>query len=125
MTEQAWWVQKWLELLDSYRFKKRLERARLYAREGNVLSIDFEDSQVIARVQGSEPEPYIVDLSLAAFSDEEWDYIIKLLSKKAIYSAQLLTGQMPDNRSLLAFATARPNQKPNSGSFTRKTLLFF
>ncbi len=61
------------------------------------LSIDFEDSQVIARVQGSEPEPYIVDLSLAAFSDEEWDYIIKLLSKKAIYSAQLLTGQMPDN----------------------------
>ncbi|MFM2379550.1 MAG: hypothetical protein RLZZ143_2129, partial [Cyanobacteriota bacterium] len=30
MTEQAWWVQKWLELLDSYRFKKRLERARLY-----------------------------------------------------------------------------------------------
>ncbi len=97
MTEQAWWVQKWLELLDSYRFKKRLERARLYAREGNVLSIDFEDSQVIARVQGSEPEPYMVDLSLAAFSDEEWDYIIKLLSKKAIYSAQLLTGQMPDH----------------------------
>ncbi len=97
MTEQAWWVQKWLELLDSYRFKKRLERARLYAREGNVLSIDFEDSQVIARVQGSESEPYLVDLSLVAFSDEEWDYIIKLLSKKAIYSAQLLTGQMPDN----------------------------
>jgi uncharacterized Zn finger protein len=59
MTEQAWWVQKWLELLDSYRFKKRLERARLYAREGNVLSIDFEDSQVIARVQGSEPESHL------------------------------------------------------------------
>jgi uncharacterized Zn finger protein len=97
MTEQAWWVQKWLELLDSYRFKKRLERARLYAREGNVLSIDFEGSQVLARVQGSEPEPYLVDLSLVAFSDEEWEYIIKLLSKKAIYSAQLLTGQMPDN----------------------------
>jgi uncharacterized Zn finger protein len=97
MTNQAWWVQRWLELLDSYRFKKRLERARLYAREGNVLNIDFEGARVLARVQGSEPEPYQVSLSLESFSDEDWDYVIDTLSRKAIYSAQLLSGQMPEN----------------------------
>jgi uncharacterized Zn finger protein len=92
---REWWVQRWLELLDSYRFKKRLERARLYAREGNVLSIDFQGEEVVAKVQGSETEPYQVSLSLVPFSEEDWDYIIQSLSEKAIFSAELLAGKMP------------------------------
>lgn len=40
-----WWVERWLQLLDSYRFKKRLERARNYAREGNVLSLEFDGAE--------------------------------------------------------------------------------
>ena len=92
-----WWVQRWLELLDSYRFKKRLERARIYAKEGNVLSIEFIDSQVLAKVQGTEAEPYQITLSLALFSDEDWNYIIDNLAQKAIFSAQLLAGKMPED----------------------------
>ena len=61
---RQWWVERWLELLDSYRFKKRLERARSYAREGHILSIEFENAQVLATVQGSEVEPYQVSLKL-------------------------------------------------------------
>ena len=94
---RQWWVQRWLELLDSYRFKKRLERARIYAREGNVLSIDFSDSQVLAKVQGSEAEPYKVSLSLPLFTDEDWGYAIETMSQKAIFSAQLLAGEMPED----------------------------
>jgi uncharacterized Zn finger protein len=94
---RQWWVQRWLELLDSYRFKKRLERARIYAREGNVLSIDFFDSQVLAKVQGSEAKPYKVSLSLPLFTDEDWGYAIETMSQKAIFSAQLLAGEMPEN----------------------------
>jgi uncharacterized Zn finger protein len=96
ITDREWWVQRWLELLDSYRFKKRLERARIYAREGNVLSIEFQKAQAIALVQGSEPEPYQVSLSLDPFTDEDWDFIIKTMSEKAIFSAQLLAGEMPE-----------------------------
>jgi uncharacterized Zn finger protein len=96
ITDREWWVQRWLELLDSYRFKKRLERARIYAREGNVLSIEFQKAQAIALVQGSEPEPYRVSLSLDPFTDEDWDFIIKTMSEKAIFSAQLLAGEMPE-----------------------------
>lgn len=72
LDQQRWWVQRWLELLDSYRFKKRLERARIYAKAGNVLQIDFVEAQAIALVQGSEPEPYRVSLKLDPFSDEAW-----------------------------------------------------
>jgi uncharacterized Zn finger protein len=94
---RQWWVERWLELLDSYRFKKRLERARSYAREGHILSIEFENSQVLATVQGSEVEPYQVSLTLDSFADEDWHYVITSLAEKAIYSAQLLAGQMPES----------------------------
>jgi uncharacterized Zn finger protein len=93
--KQEWWVERWLDLLSSYRFKKRLERGRSYAREGNVLSIDFTESKAKATVQGSVAEPYKVSLSLDSFSDEDWDYVIAKMSEKAIFSAQLLAGEMP------------------------------
>ncbi len=94
--KQEWWVERWLELLGSYRFKKRLERGRSYAREGNVLSMDFSDSRAKATVQGSDAEPYKVSLSLQSFSNEDWDYVISKMSEKAIFSAQLLAGEMPE-----------------------------
>ena len=94
--DAPWWVQRWLELLDSYRFKKRLERARNYAKQGNVLTIEFDKGKVFALVQGTEVEPYQIQLSLDAFSDEDWDFIIDSLYQKAIFSAQLLAGKMPD-----------------------------
>ena len=94
---REWWSQRWLELLDSYRFKKRLERARNYARQGNILSIKFENAKVLADVQGSEPDPYNVSLYLDSFSDEEWGFIVESMSQKAIFAAKLLAGEMPQN----------------------------
>ena len=94
---REWWSQRWLELLDSYRFKKRLERGRIYARQGNILSIEFQGAKVIAKVQGSEAQPYTVSLYLDSFTDEEWGYIVETMSKRAIIPAKLLAGEMPQN----------------------------
>ncbi|MGK7900608.1 MAG: SWIM zinc finger family protein [Hormoscilla sp.] len=94
---REWWTERWLELLDKYRFKKRLERARNYAREGNVLSIEFRDQKVVAKVQGSEAEPYQLSIWMDTFTDEEWNYVIETMSQRAIFAAKLLAGEMPDN----------------------------
>jgi uncharacterized Zn finger protein len=94
---REWWSQRWLDLLDSYRFKKRLERGRNYARQGNILSIEFKGAKVLAKVQGSEPEPYTVSLSLDPFNNEQWGYVLETMSQKAIFSAKLLAGEMPQN----------------------------
>ncbi len=94
---REWWSQRWLDLLDSYRFKKRLERARNYARQGNVLTIEFKGAKVLAKVQGSEAEPYQVSLDLDPFSDEQWGYVIETMSERAIIAAKLLAGEMPQN----------------------------
>ncbi|WP_434057355.1 SWIM zinc finger family protein [Aphanothece minutissima] len=95
MGQQPWWVEQWMELIHSYRFKKRLERAWTYAREGNVVSIRFEGRRVHARVQGTDPDPYKVKLWLDVLNDEDWGYVLEALSQKARWSAQLLAGIMP------------------------------
>ena len=94
---RQWWAQQWLDLINSYRFKKRLERGWRYAREGNVLSIQFRQQRVIAKVQGTEAKPYKLSLWLDRFSDEDWDLVIQTLSQKAIFSAKLLAGEMPND----------------------------
>jgi uncharacterized Zn finger protein len=95
--QQPWWVEQWMELINSYRYKKRLERAWEYARSGNVLSIRFEGRRVHARVQGTEKDPYKVKLWLDVLNDEDWGYVLEALSQKARWSAQLLAGIMPED----------------------------
>lgn len=96
LEEEAWWVQRWVDLLNAYRFKKRLERGRIYAREGHILSLEYKGSKVTALVQGTADEPYKLSIWLDAFSDEDWNYVIDSLSEQALYSAQLLAGEMPE-----------------------------
>jgi uncharacterized Zn finger protein len=74
-----------------------LERARNYARQGNVLQLEFDGAKVSALVQGTAPEPYSVALSLDPFDDEQWHYVIESMSQRAIFSAKLLAGEMPQN----------------------------
>tara|TARA_Y100001968_G_scaffold156723_1_gene143210 strand:+ start:602 stop:1507 length:906 start_codon:yes stop_codon:yes gene_type:complete len=97
LKNQPWWVEQWMELINSYRFKKRLERAWGYAREGNVTSIRFEGRRVHARVQGTGEDPYKVKLWLDVLNDEDWGYVLEALTQKARWSAQLLAGIMPED----------------------------
>ena len=95
--QQPWWVEQWMELINGSRFKKRLERAWGYAREGHVTSIRFEGRRVHARVQGTGEDPYKVKLWLDVLNDEDWGYVLEALAQKARWSAQLLAGIMPSD----------------------------
>lgn len=92
---REWWAQRWIEVLESFGWIRRLARARVYAREGNVKSIEFKGHKVVARVQGTAPEPYKVTLSLDPFSEEQWTYVIESMAQQALFSAKLLSGEMP------------------------------
>ena len=97
LEEEAWWVERWVDLLNQYRFKKRLERGRRYAREGNILSLEQKAAKVTALVQGTADEPYHLSIWLDAFTDEDWTYVIDSLAAQALFSAQLLAGEMPSD----------------------------
>lgn len=92
---REWWAQRWIDVLESFGWIRRLARARVYAREGNVLNIEFKGPKVFAKVQGTAPDPYKVTLSLDPFTDEQWTYVIEAMAQRAIFSAKLLAGEMP------------------------------
>jgi uncharacterized Zn finger protein len=94
---REWWAQRWIDVLESFGWIRRLARARNYAREGNVLRIEYQGSKVSALVQGTAPEPYQVTLALDPFDDEQWQYVIESMAERAIFSAKLLSGEMPQN----------------------------
>jgi uncharacterized Zn finger protein len=94
---REWWAQRWIDLLESFGWARRLERARIYSREGRILSLNFDDAKVFALVQGTAPEPYEVTLNLEPFTDEQWQYVIESMADRAIFSAKLLAGEMPAN----------------------------
>ena len=60
-----------------------------------MLSIDEKAGVITARVQGSRPTPYKVTIHLAPFTDAQWQAVIDGLAERAIFSAQLLAGEMP------------------------------
>lgn len=90
-----WWAKRWLAVLEHYGLGSRLQRGRSYARSGQVLSIDVQHGRVQARVQGSRPRPYAVDIRVSLLSDGDWKRALDAISQQAIFAAQLLDSQMP------------------------------
>src|SRR5215471_11795650 len=60
----TWWSRRWIGVLESFNMGERLTRGRSYARQGQVLSIDVQVGIVKARVQGSRPRPYNIQIRL-------------------------------------------------------------
>ncbi|MGA9141646.1 MAG: SWIM zinc finger family protein [Methanocella sp.] len=93
----TWWSRKWVGALEGFGMSNRLERGRKYARAGQVLDVRVYGGKAEAEVQGSRSKPYDVIIKLLPFTDQEWDKIIDVLSRKAIFSAKLLAGEMPQD----------------------------
>lgn len=92
-----WWAQRWISALERLVDSGRLSRGRSYARKGQVLSIDESKNGITARVQGSRKTPYKITIQIAPLSDTEWDKVFDALSAQAIFTAQLLAGEMPQD----------------------------
>ena len=92
---ENWWAQRWIQALEHVTDAGRLRGGQSYARKGQVLSIDEKAGVITARVQGSRPTPYKATIRLAQFTDAQWQAVIDGLAERAIFSAQLLAGEMP------------------------------
>lgn len=90
-----WWAERWIKALERLVDKGRLSRGRSYARKGQVLEIKETKDGVAAKVQGSRPTPYKITINLKHLSGAEWAKVIDALAARAIFTAQLLAGEMP------------------------------
>jgi uncharacterized Zn finger protein len=93
----SWWAKRWIAALDRFGWGSRLQRGRTYARQGQVLSIDFAGAKIKAKVQGSRPRPYDVTIEMQPLSAHQWSQAIDALARQAIFAAKLLAGEMPQD----------------------------
>jgi uncharacterized Zn finger protein len=61
---RTWWGAQWLQALTQIDHDNRLPRGRSYANRGAVRDLVVADSAVSARVQGSRPRPYQVEIGI-------------------------------------------------------------
>ncbi len=89
-----WWAKRWITSLERLIDTGRLRRGRFYARKGQVLSLEETKNGIEAEVQGSRRKAYKVTLNINPLSDAQWEQVIDVLAEQAIFTAQLLAGEM-------------------------------
>jgi uncharacterized Zn finger protein len=90
-----WWATRWIKALERLVDSKRLGRGRRYARAGQVVSLKEVSNGVEAKVQGSRRTPYQVTITVDPLSDKQWERVLDALADQAIFTVQLLAGEMP------------------------------
>ncbi len=93
----TWWGRRWIEALErlSAQYANRVARGRTYARAGRVHDLVVGAGSVRARVTGSRRTPYVVTFKIAALPPATWAKAVEEMAKQALFSAQLLAGEMP------------------------------
>lgn len=91
---KTWWGQQWLNALNNIDYSNRLPRGSSYARKGAVTKIDIQDNRIRAKVAGSRPKPYNVDIILPPFFDPELSRFIDALAAKPAIISKLLNREL-------------------------------
>lgn len=92
---RTWWGRRWVETLESFDIGARLGRGRSYARKGQVAEMSIGAGEVTAAVQGTRREPYGISIALRAFTEKEWQAVMKRLRRAPQVIGALLNGEMP------------------------------
>ena len=108
-----WWATRWIKAMEQVMDSGRLQRGRQYARKGQVLSLSESTGCVVAKVQGSRATPYKITINLTPLTKKKWEAVLDALAKRAIFTAKLLAGEMPQNIEE-AFKTAGASLFPAS-----------
>ena len=107
MAEQygkTWWGQKWLLSLNNIDYSNRLPRGASYARKGAVKQIKIDGNRISAKVVGSRPKPYNVDIILPPFFESVTSRFIDEVAARPLIVSKLLNREL--DPSLLAMAEA-------------------
>lgn len=92
--ERNWWADRWLSALQAP-WDGRIGRGRSYAQGGRVHDLQIEPGLVTARVIGTRPTPYRVELKMPTLDDRIWSRAAPLLAERASTTAALLGGELP------------------------------
>jgi uncharacterized Zn finger protein len=91
----AWPADMWSQLLLDGVSEASKTEGLDYARAGQTATLQITQSGIEASVQGRAPRPYTVHITPEQLTAHDWDRVVAIMAREAVYSAKLLAGEMP------------------------------
>ncbi len=91
---KTWWGEQWLNSLNNIDYSNRLPRGASYARKGAVEKIKIEGNHISAKVKGTRPRPYNVDIILPPFFDPELGNFLQEITRHPVIISKLLNREL-------------------------------
>jgi uncharacterized Zn finger protein len=91
---KTWWGQQWLNSLKNIDYSNRLPRGSSYAKKGAVTKITIKGNHINAKVSGSNPKPYNVDIILPPFFEPELGLFVDALAARPVIISKMLNREL-------------------------------
>ncbi len=91
---KTWWGQQWLNALSNIDYSNRLPRGASYARTGKITTLEIDGNHIYAKVRGSRPTPYKVEITLPPFGEPKMSNFLDELSKWPLIISKLLNREL-------------------------------
>lgn len=91
---KTWWGEQWLNSLNNIDYSNRLPRGSSYARKGAVTEITIKENSIKAKVAGSRPRPYSVDIILPPFFEPQLGLFVDALAERPVIISKLLNREL-------------------------------
>ncbi|KJU85088.1 helicase, SNF2 family [Candidatus Magnetobacterium bavaricum] len=93
----TWWGKAWVTAMEKIDYNtNRLPRGRRYANNGSVREIKISEGNVKAKVKGSRPSPYKIDIELPKFTEKQIKEIEGIINDNPALCSMLSIGQLPE-----------------------------
>ena len=93
---KTYWGQQFLNALENIDYSNRLPRGRSYASNGSVRNIAFDKNIIIAKVKGSRPKPYDINIVIPEFTKTQKDDLINAIQNNHSILASMLNRKLPN-----------------------------
>ena len=98
----TWWGEQWLKSLTRIDYSNRLPRGRSYAGKGAVSKIEINDNKIAAKVKGSRPKPYSVEIEIPLFTRKQNVILLDIIRDNPQLLSRLLNRELDAGLDALA-----------------------
>ena len=88
------WSDAWIEAIESFSHPGRMRRGRRFVARNKIRRMQIEPGEVNAKVKDGN-NSFKVNIKVEPLDDASWEKIIDKLASQALYSAKLLSGEIP------------------------------
>jgi len=91
----TWWGKQWLQALTNIDYSNRLPRGKTYANKGLAYDLELQGNTITAKVTGSQPKPYRVNISVPAFDADTRERLLRVVTDNPLFLSKLLNRELP------------------------------